>query len=84
MKRKVQRGILHVILYTFVLIMMVPLIWLVVISFKTNREILTQPLQLPSTWSFVNYKEALELLDIFRLFLFFVILSIQDCINSRI
>ena len=32
MKRKVQRGILHVILYTFVLIMMVPLIWLVVIS----------------------------------------------------
>ncbi len=56
MKRKVQRGILHVILYTFVLIMMVPLIWLVVISFKTNREILTQPLQLPSTWSFVITK----------------------------
>lgn len=68
MNRKVQRGILHLVLYIFVLIMMVPLIWLVIISFKTNREILTQPLQMPSAWSFVNYKEALELLDIFRLF----------------
>lgn len=68
MKRKVQRGILHVVLYTFVLIMMVPLLWLVVISFKTNREILTQPLQLPSAWSLVNYKEALELLVFFDCF----------------
>ncbi len=59
---------LHIIMYTFVLIMMIPLLWLVVISFKTNREILTEPLQLPDVWSFQNYIDALQQLDIVKLF----------------
>ena len=68
MRRKAKRTALHLVLYAIVLLMMVPLIWLVIISFKTNNEILTQPLSLPAKWSFINYKEALELLNIFRLF----------------
>lgn len=68
MKRKIKRVLLYISLYTFVLVMMIPLIWLVILSFKTNNEILTQPLSLPGKWSLANYKEALGLLNIFRLF----------------
>ena len=67
---------LHIIMYTFVLIMMIPLLWLVVISFKTNREILTEPLQLPDVWSFQNYIDALQQLDIVKLFSNTIIISV--------
>ena len=63
-------------MYTFVLIMMIPLLWLVVISFKTNREILTEPLQLPDVWSFQNYIDALQQLDIVKLFSNTIIISV--------
>ena len=65
---KGKRVALHITLYVFVLIMMIPLLWLVVISFKTNNEILTQPLKLPTVWSFQNYTDALQQLNIGRLF----------------
>lgn len=59
---------LHIVLYLFVIIVMIPLLWLVVISFKTNNEILTEPLKLPSTWSLKNYRDALQQLSIGKLF----------------
>lgn len=65
---KGTRVTLQIVLLVFVFIMMIPLLWLVVISFKTNNEILTQPLKLPTEWSFKNYTDALNQLNIGTLF----------------
>jgi N-acetylglucosamine transport system permease protein len=37
---------------------LVPLLWTVMSSFKTSREILSSPLSLPSQWNFDNYLAA--------------------------
>jgi N-acetylglucosamine transport system permease protein len=36
----------------------VPLLWIVLSSFKTSKEILSSPLSLPADWSFDNYTSA--------------------------
>lgn len=47
------------VLVIFTVITLVPLLWLIVSSFKTNQELFTNPFALPKSWSFVNYTEAL-------------------------
>jgi raffinose/stachyose/melibiose transport system permease protein len=37
----------------------VPLLWLIISSFKTNQELFTSPFALPTSWSFDNYANAL-------------------------
>ena len=44
-------------------------------SFKTNREILSNGLQLPSTFSFSGYKQALEMAPILKFFVNSLIVS---------
>jgi len=43
----------------FTLITLVPLLWLVSSSFKTNQELFTEPFALPTAWSLDNYLQAL-------------------------
>jgi raffinose/stachyose/melibiose transport system permease protein len=47
----------------------VPLLWLLVSSFKTTPELFRSPFSLPASWSFANFSGALDaqpLLDYFR------------------
>jgi len=48
-----------VVLGVFTLITLVPLLWLVVSSFKTNSELFADPFGPPAHWSFDNYAKAL-------------------------
>lgn len=51
-------------------LVVIPLAWMVLASFKTRNEIYHQPLQiLPSKWSFANYRKALSSVPFARFFL---------------
>jgi len=43
--------------------MIVPFLWMIFSSFKTDNEILTKPFQLPSDFNFENYSRAFTTLD---------------------
>ncbi|KAM9863002.1 Diacetylchitobiose uptake system permease protein NgcG [Leucobacter sp. BZR 635] len=46
------------ILIAWTAVIAVPLLWTLMSSFKTSREILASPFSLPSEWSFTNYVNA--------------------------
>ena len=52
-----------------------PLIWLLISSFKTNLELQLKPFHLPEVWQFVNYLNALTISGLPRLYLNSVIVS---------
>lgn len=64
--RKKAGQYLLMVLITFVV--MVPFLWMLVLSFKTNSEILSTPLSLPKTFNFDNYKHAMETLNFPQLY----------------
>jgi raffinose/stachyose/melibiose transport system permease protein len=45
------------------LIVVFPFLWMIVLSFKTDVEIFSQPLALPAVWDPKNYKIAFEKID---------------------
>lgn len=60
----------------FVIMTVLPLVWLVITSFKSNLEYETQPLGLPKVWQFSNYTKALSISGLPRLFLNSVIVAV--------
>ncbi|MFF8819119.1 MULTISPECIES: carbohydrate ABC transporter permease [Leucobacter] len=46
------------VLVIWTVVIAVPLLWTVMSSFKSSREILASPFALPSSWSFTNYATA--------------------------
>jgi raffinose/stachyose/melibiose transport system permease protein len=58
MIRKLLTGIL--ILF-FLALVIVPLLWILIASFKTNAEFFAHPFGLPSVWSLGNYVKAFSL-----------------------
>ena len=55
---RVVGGISHSILTIWSLIVVLPLLWTVMSSFKTSSEIFSSPFSLPSKWNFDNYVGA--------------------------
>lgn len=51
----------------FTLLMMVPFLFVIMLSFKNNTDILMNPLALPDSLDFSNYVNAIKTLDPFRL-----------------
>jgi raffinose/stachyose/melibiose transport system permease protein len=47
------------VLAIFLVIMLVPFVWLVLASFKTSEELFSSPFRLPLVWSFDNYRAVL-------------------------
>lgn len=64
------------VLIFFLAVALLPFVWLLISSFKTNLELETAPLALPSRLSFENYRNALATSDLPRLFLNSVLVSI--------
>jgi fucose transport system permease protein len=64
-----------VVLGFFLAFTFVPLIWLVLSSFKTNLELQMKPFALPAIWQFQNYVNAIQISSLPRLFLNSVIVS---------
>ena len=48
----------HIVLIAWSIIVITPLLWALMSSFKTTREIFASPLSLPEHWSFTNYQSA--------------------------
>ena len=61
-----------VVKYLFLLlcvaIALFPILWVIMSSFKTNAEILSSGISLPSSFSFIGYIQALEISPILRYF----------------
>lgn len=49
-----------VTLTVFTILTLVPLLWLLMSSFKTNAELFASPFSLPAEWSFDNYARAFD------------------------
>lgn len=68
-----KKVIWAIIRYTFVLVLMiislVPLVWVVMSSFKTNGEIVQSAFSLPTSFSFENYKLAFKIAPIWQFYL---------------
>ncbi len=63
------------ILVFFFIFTFLPLIWLLLSSFKTNLELQMKPFALPETWQFVNYVNAVSISGLPRLFLNSILVS---------
>ena len=74
-KQKAARVFSYLFMALCVLVALFPIVWVVLSSFKTNREILSNGLQLPSTYSFSGYKQALEMAPILKFFVNSLIVS---------
>jgi N-acetylglucosamine transport system permease protein len=55
---KVVAGISHTMLALWSLMVLIPLAWTLLSSFKTTSEIFASPFSLPKHWSFANYVSA--------------------------
>ena len=65
MRKKAHKiSFTYVALLLLVLALLLPLLWGVLISFKTNGEIVNSPLSWPASFSFENYRRALNVLDL--------------------
>jgi len=59
----------------FLIITVIPLIWLLISSFKTNFEFETQAFALPKVWQWNNYAKAIQMAGLLRLFLNSIIVA---------
>jgi len=65
---RVVAGVSHVALAMWTVLIIVPLLWTLLSSFKTTSEIFASPFTLPKHWSFDNYVSAWTTAGIGRYF----------------
>lgn len=68
MVSKKKRTAMYVGSALITLLVVFPLLWMVLLSFKSNSEIMTSPLSLPKSLNLENYKHAMEILDYGKLY----------------
>lgn len=62
-RKSIKQIAFYVFVAALVLILLIPIIWAILLSFKTNNEIVNTPLSFPTSWNFENYVRALETID---------------------
>lgn len=77
-KQLLWRIIRFLFLGFLVLISLGPLLWIVISSFKTNKEILSSAFSLPENWGLGGYRAALELAPIFKFYGNSVLISVSS------
>lgn len=65
---KKKKRFLTVLMVVITLLMVFPFIWMLMLSFKTSGEIMSNPLALPASFNLDNYKNALNTLDFVQLY----------------
>ncbi len=58
MAKKIGHGLIIAVLILFAVIIFLPLIWMVLTGFKTNKELFLEPWKLPEVWQWRNYLDA--------------------------
>ena len=66
-KRKKSQVMTYTGLTIFTFVMMIPFLFVIMLSFKDNTDILMDPLSLPKSLNFSNYINAIRTLNPFRL-----------------
>lgn len=56
MVNKRKKAVQYILMVLITLLVVFPFLWMLVLSFKTNSEILSSPLSLPKTFNFENYR----------------------------
>ncbi|MFP4364934.1 MAG: carbohydrate ABC transporter permease [Spirochaetia bacterium] len=64
-------------LIVYLLIALLPMIWLAISSFKTNIEFQLSPFSLPAQWQFSNYMNAINMTGLPSLFLHSIIVAVM-------
>ena len=67
--RVLSEAIPQLFVITWALMVILPMIWVVLSSFKNNREIFASPFALPQDWQFSTYLDAWQTASIGRFFL---------------
>lgn len=65
---KKKKAVLYILMAMITLVMMFPFAWMIMLSFKNNMDIMLNPLSLPDSINFDNYRTALKTLDYGRLY----------------
>jgi N-acetylglucosamine transport system permease protein len=55
---KIVGTVSHTVLIIWCVLVIVPLLWVILSSFKTSSEIFASPFALPANWNFTNYRNA--------------------------
>lgn len=75
MNKKLHAG-KKLLLFLITVFAVFPFLWIIMLSFKTDVEILTAPFKLPRSFNFINYVRALQTLDIVTMYKNTLIVSI--------
>jgi len=65
-----------IVLGSFLIVTLIPLLWLVISSIKTDLELINKPFMLPKVWQIQNYVRAFQLSDLHLLFLHSIIVAV--------
>lgn len=65
---KKKKTIMYIVMALITAIVVFPFLWMVLLSFKSSSEIMSNPLAWPAAFNFDNFKHALETLDFPRLY----------------
>ena len=79
MINKRKKTTMYILMAIITVLVVFPFVWMLVLSFKTNSEILSTPLSVPKALNLENYKHALETLNFPKLYgntLFVCIISL--------
>ena len=60
MKKRLEKEVLWLVLLILLVVTLGPILWVVISSFKTRREMLTSPWSFPETMQWENYTKAWE------------------------
>lgn len=72
---------LTILTFCITFIMIIPFLWIILMSFKTDSQILMEPFSLPQSWNLDNYKRALEVLPLLNMYKNTIIIAAgSECI----
>lgn len=64
-----KKSLMYLGMFLITVVTMFPFLWMIVLSFKSNSEIMLSPLSMPESFRFDNYVHALQTLDYKQLYL---------------
>jgi raffinose/stachyose/melibiose transport system permease protein len=78
--RKIIRILLYAVFWGITLIITIPLLWALLLSFKDNNSLYNNPLALPETWNLDNYIRSLHTINLVQLYVnTFLVLVVSVC-----
>lgn len=75
--RRRRRLILSIVAYLFTFVVIFPLLWIVLLSFEGNSQILSDPFS-ASNLNLANYRQVLQTLDLFTMYKNTIILALSS------